>query len=283
MKPRRILKISLTDEARLQTLASLTLTPVKMAAIVAGIFLAAVIVGYLVVLLTPLKTLIPGYFRESQRAASEQALLRVDSIREAYQRNEAYVTNLRRILDTDRQAMEPQAVSAGVSPAIAADSLLPASPRETAFVRMMQEREKFNVSVVAPMAAEGMLFYPVTDEGIISAASRESRRACVLLPAGGSVMAVADGVVIAVYPDRSGSGYTMLLQHDNGFVSRYAGLGTPLFAESETVPGGQVLCLSPAGRSGSPSEVTVELWHDGISLKPYSYISSPHSYHSLQP
>lgn len=282
MKPRRILKISLTDEARLQTLASLTLTPAKTVAVILAILLGVLLIGYLFVLLTPVKTLIPGYFRASQRAASEEALLRVDSIREAYLRNEAYVANLHEILNTDRKPRIADAIPVS-SPAIVADSLLPPSRQETSFVQMMQEREKFNISVVAPMAAEGMLFYPVTDEGIVSNASRDSRQAHVILPAGASIMAVADGIVIACFTESGVGRYTLLLQHDNGFVSRYSHLGSPLVEESETILGGQVLSLPPGGKAGQANDVIIELWHNGIPLKPYDYISSPHSYTSLQP
>lgn len=282
MKPRRIFKISISDESRLQTLASLTLTPAKAVALVVAAILLVLLIGYLFVLLTPVKTLIPGYFRESQRAASEQALMRVDSIREAYRRNEAYVANLREVLDAGRPAADSRHREEPAS-GIAADSLLPPSAEETGFVHTMQEREKFNISVVAPMAAEGMLFYPVTDEGVVTHASRQSRRAHVALPAGASVMAVADGVVIGRFYDHESEGYTLLLQHDNGFVSRYAGLGSPLVGQSETVLGGQVLSLPPTGRAGRPTEIIVELWHNGVALKPYDYISSHHSYTSLQP
>lgn len=164
MRPRRILKISLTDEARLQTLGSVTLTPFKMIAGVGLILLIVLIIGYLFVLLTPVKNLIPGYFRESQRAATEEALLRVDSLREAYLRNEAYMANVNEILNIDRKP-RPELQASSSSAAVAADSLLPPSPQETGFVRMMQEREKFNIAIVAPMSAEGMLFHPVTDDG----------------------------------------------------------------------------------------------------------------------
>ncbi len=282
MKARRIIKISLSDEARLESLGSVTLTPMKVVAASLAAVMLIVSIGFLAVLLTPLKTLIPGYFRESDRAASEQALLRVDSIREAYLRNEAYVANIHQRLNTSRPPVKA-AESKETRRPIAADSLLPPSAEENRFSKVMQEREKFNIAVVAPMAAEGMLFYPVTDEGVITHASRASRRALVAMPARGAVMAVADGSVVARYFDAVARAYTIILQHDNGFVSRYTGLSEPLVGEAENVLGGQVIALSPPAPASRPSEIAVELWHNGIPLHPYDYISSHHSYTSLQP
>ena len=280
MKPRRIFKITLTDESRLQTIGSVSLTPAKAIASAAAFLLLILFLGFLFVLLTPVKEFIPGYFRESQRAASEQALMRVDSIREAFQRNETYMANLRTVLDIGRPAASIDNDHAENRP-VSADSLLPPSAEETSFVHMMQDREKFNISVVAPMAAEGMLFYPATHDGIITHASRSPHTARVILPAGSSVMAIADGVVVARYHDPSQHGHTILLQHDNGFVSRYAGLGSPLVGQLEIVLGGEVLSLPPEGRAGHPTEITVELWHNGVPLIPFDYISSHHSYTSL--
>ena len=282
MKPRRIIKLTLSDESRLQQIGSVTITPLKGIVACLVVMLTILAVGFLLVLLTPLKTLIPGYFRESERAATEQALLRVDSIREAYRRNEAYVANIHERLNTTRAPKAAQSSASAPRP-IAADSLLPPSAAETSFARVMQEREKFNISVVAPMAAEGMLFYPVSDEGIVTHLSRNARQARVSLPAGASVMSVADGVVIASYAGVTPRSHTLIVQHDNGFVSRYSGLGSPLVGEGEFVLGGQVLCQSPSAPSGRPIEIVVELWHNTVPLIPYDYISSHHSYTSLQP
>ncbi len=283
MRPRRILKLTLSDEARLQTLASLTITPVRILAIAALALVTAMVVGFLLVLLTPLKTLIPGYMRESQRAASELALLRVDSLQEAYIRNQAYVENLNRVMDIERQAVRSRTVADSARRIIPADSLLPPSAEESRFVRRMQEREKFNISVVAPMAAEGMLFYPVCDDGIVTGDSKNSLKAILNIPADASIMAMADGNVVALYYDPKRHGYTLIMQHDNGFLSRYTGLGSPLVGEADEVLGGQVLCLTPAPRNGHPAEISVELWHDAIRIPPYSYISSPHTYTPLYP
>ena len=272
--PRKKYRLILEDEARIQTIGSWTLTPARIWISALAVLAAVLAVGFLFVLLTPVKTLIPGYFRASQRAATEQAMLRVDSVMEAYSRNEAYVANLREVFDADRtprrRDVSAEATAAGFSP----DSLMPSSPEEMRFARMMQEREKFNIAVAAPLAAEGMLLYPVSDEGIVTPESRNSTTARLILPEGTSVMAIADGAVLSVGYDRSEHGYAVIMQHDNGFVSRYAGLGSPLIGKGELVSGGQVISLAPGGGASSPPQITVEMWHDGQPLPPYRYISS---------
>lgn len=137
----------------------------------------------------------------------------------------------------------------------------------------MQEREKFNI-VKASMAAEGMLFYPVSNEGIVTGASRNAYAAEIAMPVDASVMAMADGVVIATYFDPQSKGYAIIMQHDNGFVSRYSALRTLMVKQSESVPGGKVIALSPLPPAGKSSQIKVEIWHNGIHVKPYEFISS---------
>lgn len=273
MKTRRKYRLSLEDESRLEKIGEWSFTPRAILPAAAGLFVAAVVIGFLVVLLTPAKQLIPGYYRPSERAATEEAMLRLDSIREVYERNNAYLTNLMTILNSDRTAaVDTPAAAAPVTP-LTPDSLLPASREESRFVRMMQEREKFNISVLAPMAAEGMLFYPVCDQGIVTADSRSAFRSLIAAPADAALMALADGSVVAVYGTPSGKGYSVILQHPNGFVSRYSGLASPMAGQGDVVAGGQIIGLAPPPKAGKPALVGIEIWHNGNPLVPYQYIT----------
>ena len=264
--------ITITDETRLQNVASKSFSPINMVIGAVVAFVAAVSLGFIVVLLTPVKTLIPGYFRESERAASEEALLRVDSLMNAFGRNAAYASNLEIIFDEHR--IPEDTTSLGAATDSASDRLLLPSAAEESFARMMQEREKFNVKVKASMAAEGMLFYPVSNDGVVTMASRSAFAVHVSTPPEEPVMALADGSVLASFYDASSHGYSLILQHDNGFVSRYSALETPFVAQGDNITGGEVIASPPKSRRGKGSEFVVELWHNGMALRPYEYIST---------
>ena len=273
---KRLFKISIDDESHLQSLASWTMTPARI--IITSLILLAVIfiAGFLLICFTPARQLVPGYFRESERAITENALLRVDSLRNAYQINQAYLANLRKVLDTDRLPTDSMAIVNRML-SVAPDSLLPPSKAEVALAKRMQQSEKFNISVQSTMAAEGMLFYPISEDGVQTAESKDDYKAVMILPVNTSVMAMADAVVIASFrsDDATSSGhYNLILQHDNGFVSRYSGLGMPLVGNSDYVAGGEILSMASAPGSHTPPVVTVEIWHNGIPVKPFNYINS---------
>lgn len=277
MKGHKKYKITIEDESRLQTIASWRLTPLKIVGLAVPALLLMLVIGYLFVLLTPAKNLIPGYFRASERAATEQALLRADSLMDNWRRNEIYLENLKQVFDIERIPTDSINASRNTE-TFSPDSLLPASAEEVRFAKMIQEREKFNVTVKASLSAEGMLFYPISDEGVVTLESRDKYAANIILPKDGAIMALADGSVLARYFDAASGGYSLILQHDNGFVSRYSGLGSLLVGQSDIVTGGQILSKAPLASSGHPAGITVELWHNGNALKPYDYITTKRAY-----
>ena len=233
----------------------------------------------MIISLTPIRTLIPGFIPDSRRAASEEALLLVDSLREAYAINERYLNNLRNVMNSDRLPADTFPAAVPVSPGLQVESLLPPSHEEIGFTKIMQEREKFNISLLSKMAAEGMLLFPVSDEGSVVADSRDSYQVRMIVPDNATIMAVADGVVIAEYFDARSRRHVLILQHDNGFVSRIAGLGNLLVGQNDIVNGGEVISLAPQIKNNAASEIFVELWHNGIPVKPYDYIIG-HKYDS---
>lgn len=174
-------------------------------------------------------------------------------------------------MDTDR-APADTARSLSLERVIPIDSVLPRSGEEAAFAKIMQEREKFNISVLSKMAAEGMLLFPVSDEGVVTTDSRDTYKIRMIIPDHATIMAVADGVVLAEYFDQSFGRNVIIVQHDNGFVSKISGLGSLYVGQSDQVNGGEVISAAPHLRNKSTSEICVELWHNGLPVKPYDYI-----------
>lgn len=263
---RKEFHISLEDDAHLERVARWKVTPLRVALAALAVLVVMCGLGVLIVFTTPLKRMLPGYLKESQRTQSEDTYQRLDSLQEAYARNEAFMANIMNVLDTDRTPADSLSVSRQTA-SVTADSLLPPTSREKKFMHQMQEREKFNITVLAPLAAESMLFYPVSTEGIPTAATRHSPKASVAIARGAAVNAIADGTVLSLV--RSPRGTSVIIQHPKGFISRISGIANPLVGEGEKITGGQAIA------SAASSTVDIELWHNGESLMPFDFIS-PH-------
>lgn len=277
MKTRRIYSVTLSDESRLEKLAQVSGSPIKL--IIAGTVLALVLMasGALIVRFTPARYLLPGYLKDSERAATEEQHMRLDSLQQVYEDNQAYLANVMRIINPD-DIGEPYvyptpAVSTDVP--VQPDSLLPTSTEELRFLSMMREREKYNISVIAPLAAESMMFMPLSEQSVITRESRGREKAQVILGKGSPVGAIADGTVIAVSQSlRDGGGSAVIIQHSKGFLSRCSRLGTVIVEPGDYVAAGQVIALPASANARNNELVTVEMWHNGTPLLPNDYIGT---------
>lgn len=274
MKFRKRYRLQLEDEAYLRTVVETEFSAAALWTVVAGAVVLFLLLAGLIIFVTPLRTLLPGYMKESQRAATEENLLRLDSLQEAYRQKQEYIDNFLRVIDSDRLPTDSLSVSRQ-SLEMTGDSLMTSSERERRFVSDMAKRERYNISVLAPLAADGIMFNPVNSEGVFTSDSRDSEEGKVLLGVDAAIQSPADGSVLAVYYSAADRGYAILVQHQRGFVSAVARTGTPLVGTGDEVSAGQMIALPPTPDSHGRRYVTVRMWHNGLPIAPYKYIGNP--------
>lgn len=267
-------RITVEDESRLEKVLSWSLTPAHALGVCGAVVVCAVVMACLVLAFSPLRTLLPGYMKETERTATQMQLLRLDSLQSVYDRNENYLRNLRFVLDPAQTHRDTVAVSELTS-ALSPDSLSEASEQELRFAAMMREREKYNISVVAPLSAESLMFSPLADPSAFTTASKHELRGEVVLAKGTPVAAIADGTVITVSQSMRDGGSYVIIQHPKGFLSRTGRLGTVLVEPGDAVSGGQVIALPNNGNARRPGAVSIEMWHNGLQLVPFEYIGEP--------
>lgn len=272
MKAKRIYRLILENESRLEQVKNWRLTRLRLALILTGLFFISIIFAGTIICLTPIHNLLPGYMKATEREATMENMLKLDSLAQAMDRNEEYLRNLRTVLDTDRTPSDSINATRPAN-SLTSDSLLPTSREEERFVSAMQERERYNISIIAPLASEGMIFYPVSEESIFVAETRNSLTPRISLAEGSAVECLADGVVIAVYAsEKNGGGHTIVIQHGKGFLSSYSRMAMPTVSAGEKVEGGQTISLQTNGQGMRSSEIILRMWHNGTPLKPYDYI-----------
>lgn len=274
MNPRTRYRISIEDEGRLETLVSSSASPWIWGVSVASVVIIIMSLGVFIAFLTPVRRLLPGYLKESERAATQMQIMRIDSLRQVCETTAMFLENLNAVMNPTGEVSPRHEVSELDVP-LSPDSLLPTSPEEARFVSMIRDREKYNISVVAPLAAESMLFSPVCEESVVTEATRGARKAEIALAANSRVSAIADGTVISVSQSLRDGGAVVIIQHPKGFLSRSGRLGQVLVDVGEEVLGGQAIALPNRGNARKGEIVTLEMWHNGNPLIPYDYIGAP--------
>lgn len=137
MRRRGKYRVRIYDEAHLVDKGGFSVNWLKvvLASLVALVVMVSL--GIVVVTFTPVNRLLPGYMKTEQRLRTESACLRVDSLEELYILHQAYLDNLIKVLDTDRQPDIPDTV--GPALPLIPDSLMVSSEIEREFMKKMEE------------------------------------------------------------------------------------------------------------------------------------------------
>lgn len=239
--------------------------------IVATILILASIGSLLafIILLTPIRTLLPGYLKEAQRQENMINVMRMDSLLRQAEMNEAYISNLRAIL-TGSQGSDTVTYDETIRQQLPPDSLIPAGKAERDFLNSYTENERFNLTVLTPMAAEGIAFIaPVTGGMKIDGANPHT--VTIIAPRRTPVMAAAAGTIVDIHPNGINVN-TVIIHHSNGFLTKYSGIATLTTAAGNKVKEGQVIGLTSDAGDRESTRISIELWHNGVQQPAGDYI-----------
>ena len=232
-------------------------------------FIAAIgALMFVLVFFTPVRKLLPGRLEGDLRSRYVDMAMRLDSLEQHSNANDIYITNLRNIMtgNADSTAFAAEPLSAYSR--AATDSMLAPSETEREFVQFYEASDRFNLSVLTPIAAEGMAFYsPIPDALTEPETDAKTNTVNVTHPDRLPVSAAYRGTAISVYPDATGQ-KTVIVQHPNDFVSIYSGL-----SDCFITPGARVVAGERIGHSGSGNTFRFELWHNGAATDPTDYIA----------
>lgn len=255
-------RLEFIKENTLNVLWSVRMTPLRVW-LVSGLIIAAVgALIWLVMSYTPLRRLVPGTLSGDLRARYIELSLTVDSLEQRAAASDAYLANIQTILTGDI----PESSPADAPLLAASDSLLAASEAERAFVQKFEEQERFNLSVLAPIAAEGMVFTTPGNVAEVRALPGAGRTVELVIPRGGAVNSVYRGTVVSVVPRPDGMS-DITIQHPNDFLTVYSGVRDVFVEKGSKVVAGQRIA-----HAGS-APISFELWHKESALDSREYIS----------
>lgn len=240
---------------------SVRMTRAKVIIVSSAAIMAVAALIWVVIAFTPLRLLVPGTLKGDVRARYLETALKLDSLEQAARANEAYIGSVIAIMKGEADSIAPSE-----STVAAADTLLTAGDAERTFVERYEAEERFNLSVLAPIAAEGMIFAsPVPSTATVTPLTAGGVTASQpgILP----VAAVYRGTVTGIFYDSDGRA-VVTVQHPNDFVSVYSGL-----SDVFTAKGAKVSAAQRIGHTASGSKLIFELWHNGASLTPQDYVA----------
>ena len=230
------------------------------------------VIASLIVSYTPLRNYLPGYMNSEIRAQVVDNALRVDSLQQLVERQNLYIMNIQDIFRGNIKADTVRSINSLTT--LRQDSLMKRTKREEEFRKQYEEKEKYNLTTLTAISADGLNFYCPT-RGIVSASFNAEQRhygTDIAANPGESVLATLDGtVILSAYTAETG--YVIQVQHRQDFVSVYKHCGSLLKREGDTVKGGEAIALvGNTGQLTTGPHLHFELWHRGRALNPEIYI-----------
>lgn len=226
-----------------------------------------------IIVLTPLKEYIQGYSSTELKKDATNLVYKVDSLQNVLSVNDLYIENIQQILKGEIKRVTFDRDSVFTQLQIEKIDFAP-SPVDLAFREEVEQEDRFSVFEQAIKSDDIIFASPIKGTITDDYNAREKHFAIdIAVDKDSPVKAVADGTVIFT-GFTANTGYVILLEHSQGFISVYKHNRSIYKSQGELVKIGEV--IASAGSTGTLStgpHLHFELWENGYPVNPSNYIS----------
>ena len=242
--------------------------------ILAGLFsIFLIALTTLIIVLTPLKEYIQGYSSTELKKDATNLVYKVDSLQNALSVNDLYIENIQQILKGEIKRVSFDRDSVFTQLQIEKINFAP-SAVDSAFREEVEQEDRFSVFEQAKKSDDINFSSPIKGDVTDKYNAKEKHFAVdIAVDKDSPVKAVADGTVIFT-GFTANTGYVILLEHSQGFISVYKHNESIYKTQGELVIIGEV--IASAGSTGALStgpHLHFELWENGYPVNPANYIS----------
>ena len=244
--------------------------------VLGGLFsILLVILTVLLIAFTSLREYIPGYASTTLKKKATKLSYQVDSLKNKLDVLEAYTKALRPVLTGEIKAAAVDSVMNITNGTVFFDQKkLHATKQDSLFREQVESKDRYPLSEETISKAKNVFFSPLT--GLISQQydlDNKHYAIDIVTQIGTPVKAIADGTVILAEWTTE-TGYVIILQHSNQFLSVYKHNGTLLKQQGEFVKSGEVIAnVGSTGELTTGPHLHFELWNDGYPVNPTHYIA----------
>lgn len=240
-------------------------------------FMLVVVVLYMIVVYTPVGTLIPGYINKRTKEELINSNIRIDSLIYEVTKQDRYIANIKAIMNGDItfdsiKELPQQIIGDSIS--------VESSELEREFTKEWEERERYNLTSQATNVNEIKtlnLFRPAQGEIIRTFDIIAGHYGVDIAEVPGeSIRAVHDGTVV-MSDFTANDGYTIVIQHRENLISVYRNCYRLMKNIGDKVTKGEAIGTfsnrKAEGENKDKRFLHIELWHRGKPLDPNTYIA----------
>lgn len=247
--------------------------------IVVFIILITVLIAF-----TDLREYIPGYLGKDIRYMMIENRLKLDSIEEELEKRNRYLLSLRYALHGESEdEIKADTLVAEVKEDTIDSEVrirLRMSDVEKEFREYMEAQERFNLSVSsiqtnANKPLSELRFFPPVEGFVVHPFDLINNHYGIDIvgESEAEVRAVMDGVVLMAEWTLN-SGYTLVIQHKDNFISIYGHNSVLIKHKGDSVLAGELIAIvGNTGEMSSGPHLHFELWRRGVPLDPQKFIT----------
>ena len=270
-------RLTIHNENKLENVLGFYISPLWVILSLFFSFLLVAGVLYLIIVFTPVGTLLPGFINKGTREEIISNNLRVDSLLRKVEIQDMYIANIRSIMNGD---IVLDSIKNSPAPVSKEELSTDATEREKQFAKQWEERERYNLTSQATSIAalqEINIFRPTRGDIIEQFDPSKGHFGVDIAEIPGeSIVSIHDGIV--VFSDYTANdGYTMVIQHRENLISVYRNCYRLLKEVGDKVYAGEAIgTLSDGTGKADRSKkefLHLELWHRSRPIDPSIYIA----------
>ncbi|CAL2094232.1 Murein DD-endopeptidase MepM and murein hydrolase activator NlpD, contain LysM domain [Tenacibaculum sp. 190524A02b] len=227
----------------------------------------------LLIAFTSLREYIPGYSSTALKRKATRLTYKADSLTNKLAVLERYTKALKPVLTGE---IKPEKIDSiindGVGFVLEENTLL-ATKQDSLFREKVESKDRYALSEGGLSKAKNIFFSPLTGNMSQEFDMNNKHFAVdIVAQTGTPVKAAGDGTVILAEWTAE-TGYVIMLQHTNQFISVYKHNGTLLKEQGELVKSGEVIAnVGSTGELSTGPHLHFELWSNGYPVNPTDYI-----------
>ena len=238
--------------------------------------IAILLVIFMFIAFTPIRTFIPGYPDARSKRAAIQNAVKVDSLENVIFRWELYTTNLKRVL-TGEEGVQLDSIIQTISQTAVQDLDQAHLRKQDSLLRLhVTEEEQFGIAShkSRKLPIEGVLFFTPVKGVVLRGFDSYSHPFLDIAAAEGTVVKAAlDGTVIHAGWDKE-TGYAIYIQHEGDLITAYKNNSSITTKEGIRVKAGTpIAVVGASNEEAAGSHLHFELWHNGENIDPTQYLN----------
>lgn len=229
----------------------------------------------IIIFITPLKHMLPGYADVSIREDVFIEAQRIDSLKTISQNNDRQLLIIKNIIANN---IKFDSIPTLDSTDIEKWNNLPliAGASESEFVKQYEEENAFNIGYDDyTNKKDNTLIFIAPASGSITqhfSPNSENYSITIMCPNNTPILAPQDGHIILTDYNIN-KGYTIIIQHANGYLSIFHQLGSKLCSLGAEVKAGEAIAfVGSKDKNVTNTQFSYELWLNGVAINPEANI-----------